>query len=100
MIFQSKRKKLLQLIRSFEPHMGSQRITDLEDYVDHGEPALAIETLSDWIYELNIPVSADSEEIILDCSKDCNVESSYHAWIGRTPPYPDLRIPKQITNLK
>ena len=65
-------------------------------YVDHGECGLAVEFLSNWIYEDDIAVGSEQEVAILKSSSDYGVDPDYHAFVGRTPPYPDLRTPEQI----
>jgi hypothetical protein len=63
---------------------------------DHGEYGIAIEVLSSWIYDEDIAVTAAQEAAILKSSADYGVDAEYHAFIGRTPPYPDLRTPEMI----
>ena len=88
-------KALRNLIDSFEGSQISSRLPELHDYIDHNESGLAIEMLSDWIYEDDVPVSSDQSQTILELSERFGVSPDYHSFIGSTPPYPDLRTPEQ-----
>ncbi len=90
-MFRNKQQFLRALIDSFGASFTLERIVDLKAYVDHGEYGLAIEFLSDWIYEEDVLVSPEQEAAILQASSDYGVDAGRHAFIGRTPPYPDLR---------
>ena len=94
-MFRSKKHELRQLIESFSEDLGENRSAELSLYVDHGECGLAVELLSDWIYEADITVSPVQESSILRSSRDFGVDPQYHAFLGRSPPYPDLRTPEQ-----
>lgn len=96
MLLRRRERDLRRLVQSFVGEFGAERIADLENYVDHCEPGLAIELLSDWIYDENVLVSIDQEKAILKSSDDYGVDSGRHSFIGRQPPYPDLRTPEQI----
>ena len=89
------KKALRDLIDSFEGSQISSLLPELHDYVDHNESGLAIEMLSDWIYEHDVEVSSDQIKAILNLSSRFGVSEDYHEFIGRTPPYPDLRSPEQ-----
>jgi hypothetical protein len=91
---------LRDLIDSFVDSQIGSRLPDLHDYVDHNESGLALEMLSDWIYEDDVEVSSDQTKAILELSSRFGVSADYHAFIGRTPPYPDLRTPEQRTSTK
>ena len=94
------KKALRTLIDSFEGSQIASLLPDLHDYIDHNEPGLAIEMLSDWIYERDVAVSPDQTKAILELSPRFGVSEDYHAFIGRTPPYPDLRTPEQRAHEK
>ena len=93
-MFKGKQRNLRQLLKSFNDAFGKERIMELESFVDHGEYGIAIELLSSWIYDEDIAVTAAQEAAILKSSADHGVDAEYHAFIGRTPPYPDLRSPE------
>jgi hypothetical protein len=95
-MFKGKQRNLRQLLKSFNDAFGKERIMELESFVDHGEYGIAIELLSSWIYDEDIAVTAAQEAAILKSSADHGVDAEYHAFIGRTPPYPDLRSPEMI----
>ncbi len=95
-----KKRNLRRLIDSFGTAFSSERVADLQSYVNHGEYGLAIEILSEMIYEDDIAVDAEQEKAILKSSTDFGVDHDYHAFIGRRPPYPDLRTPEQIADAR
>ena len=95
MLFRSKTKELNQLIKSFENTALKERLHELHSFVDECEYGLAIESLSEWIYEYDVFVNQEQESKILKLSKDFGVKENYHKFIGKNPPYPDLRTEEQ-----
>lgn len=69
---------------------------DFIEYVEHREYGLAIEILSDWIYEHDVETSVDQQEAFVRVSERYGVDPSYHAFLGRQPPYADLRTPQHL----
>jgi hypothetical protein len=96
----TRQNNLRVLIESFGDFFESDRIDDLISYIDYGEEGLAIKMLCDWIYEENIALDVDQEAAILACLNEYGVDTSYFAFIGQSPPYPDLRTPEQIVELE
>jgi hypothetical protein len=93
-MFKSKQQNLRRLLKSFNDVFGKERIMELESFVDHREYAIAIEVSSCWICDEDIAFSAAQEAAILKSSANYRVDAEYHAFIGRAPPYPDLRTPE------
>lgn len=58
---------------------------------------MAIEILSDSIYELNVLVNESQQSELIKLSKYFGVDENYHKFIGKKPPYPDLRTEEQKT---
>jgi hypothetical protein len=87
---------LNRLIALFDGDFEPERLADLESYVDAGEGQIAIEILSAWIYDEDVAVSNEQEHAILKSSRDYGIAPAFHVFIGRTPPYPDLRTPEQV----
>ncbi len=95
-MFSNKQRDLRRLLDLFNTDFDADRMSELASFVDHGEYGLAIEVLSSWIYEDDIKVSPDQEAAILKSSSDYGIDPRSHGFIGRTPPYPDLRTLDQI----
>ncbi len=93
--FRNQKNELKSLIRSFENLISEEILLSIEEYVEYNEPKLALEILSDNIYELSIFVEKKQESEILRLSKQFGVDDNYHQFIGKMPPYPDLRTEKQ-----
>ena len=88
-------KKLRKLINSFERSALAERLPELIDYIEHNEFGLSLEILSSWIYEYDVAVLPEQEERIMELSDGMGIPRDYHSFVGRTPPYPDLRTPEQ-----
>jgi len=92
-MFGKRQRELRKLIDSFRTTSNGELLEDANEFVDHGEWGLAIEFLSDWIYDNDVAVSTLQCQTILRLSKVFGVDSEYHAFMGKMPPYPDLRTP-------
>lgn len=90
-MFRKHEKDLFNLINSFRHSISNEILDGIIENVEFNEFGLAIESLSDWIYELNIIVTSSQQTEILRLSDIFGVDEKYHLFIGRTPPYPDLR---------
>lgn len=84
------------MINSFQSSIPKRELESIVEYVEYNEFGLAIEILSDTIYELNVPVDDYQQTEILGLSKHFGVNENYHKFIGKQPPYPDLRTGEQI----
>ena len=96
-MFRRKKVRLKELIQSFDESALATRLPGYLDMIGHGEIGLALEMLSDDIYEYDVPVSPEQEQLLRVVSPQCNVPLDYHAFFGFTPPYPDLRTDDQIS---
>ena len=90
-MFGKNKTELIELMNSFRLLISSEIIDEVIENIEFNECGLAIELLSDWIYELNISVSPFQQSEILRLSKDCGVDENYHSFVGKTPPNPDLQ---------
>jgi hypothetical protein len=100
-MFWNHRKELIQLVNSFQTLITGEKLESVLADVEYNEPGLALECLSSLIYELDVTVSVSQETEILRLSKHYGVDENYHKFIGRNPPYPDLRTEEQkALNLK
>lgn len=80
-------KDLRALFETFRSSLHDH-VDDIIDYVDHNEGGLAIETLSDWIYELDVEPTKQQVDELLRLSKKWGIDPLYHKFIGLSPPYP------------
>jgi hypothetical protein len=90
-LFFDRDKSLRGLIKSFGDAFEADKIGDLLEYVDHGEPGLALEILSDWIYEDDVAVSNRQLQLFVVESDRYGIDPKSHPFLNRQPPYPVLR---------
>lgn len=98
--FSDRYKGLRDLIKSFANAFDHEKVEELLEYVDHGEPGLALEMLSDWIYENDFIVSADQQRLFVIESDRYGIDPKSHRFLGCQPPYQDLRTAEQIDEEK
>lgn len=94
-MFGSRKRELVALINSFRQSISDETLNEIIENVEYNEYGLALETLSDTIYELNVVVNLEQLSEILRLSPVFGVDETYHVFIGKTPPYPDLRTKEQ-----
>ncbi len=97
-MFRRKQKRLKSLMLSFGDSDIADRLPEHLDMFANGEWGLALEMLSSDIYELDVPVSPEQERLFREVSPQFNVPVESHAFIGRSPPYPDLRTTEQMSD--
>lgn len=90
-LFSNRDEGLRDLIKSFSDAFEANKIGDVLGYVDHGEPGLALEILSSWIYENDVAVSDSQQQIFVVESNRYGIDPKSHRFLNRQPPYPDLR---------
>ena len=88
-------KELVDLINSFQETISRETLEKILEYVEYNEFGLALEILSETIYESDIAVNQSQQSEIVALSKHFGVDEVFHKFIGRTPPYLDLRTGKQ-----
>jgi len=94
-MFWTRTKELVGLINSFQDSISKERLEDILSYVEYDEFGLAVEMLSDMIYDSDVAVNERRQHEIISLSKHFGVDENYHKFIGKTPPYPDLRTEVQ-----
>jgi hypothetical protein len=90
-LFFDRNEGLRDLIKSFGIAFEPDKIGDLLEYVDHNEPGLALEILSDWIYENDVAVSDRQQQLFIVETNRYGMDPKSHRFLNSQPPYPDLR---------
>lgn len=88
---------LSTLIISFNVQLSPTLIKNINEYVESGEPGLAIEELCNYIYEYDVEPNPSQLDMIIKISEHYSIDKKYHVFIGKKPPYPDLRTKEQLS---
>lgn len=86
---------LTDLIASFDGAIPAHVLENLQSYVDQGEHDLALEDLATAVYEHHVAVDDAREARFVALARAMDMDPAELGFVGRTPPYPDLRTPAQ-----
>jgi len=89
-MFQSNSKELIRFINQFKELLSNWSINECIDYVKHNESGLALQFLSEYLYEENVFVNESLKKSYIGFANQYKVSKTYWSYMGASIPYPDL----------